>query len=479
MALVAFSVLGGVASAQETEVDPVDLALSINTVWVLATAFLVFFMQAGFAMVEAGFVRAKNTANILMKNLLDACAGAVIYWAVGFAFAFGSGAAFIGTHGFFMHGLSDEYAGLPTFAFWIFQFAFAATAATIVSGAMAERTRFRAYLFYTVFITAFIYPAVSHWVWGGGWLSDVGDNGFLDFAGSTVVHGTGGWAALMGALILGPRIGKYGPDGRPRAIPGHNMALAALGVFILWFGWYGFNPGSTLGLTGGLADLAARVAVNTTVAAGAGAVLAMTTAWIRYHKPDYGLTMNGTLAGLVGITAPCAFVDPWAAVVIGAIAGIIVVFSVEFFDLIRIDDPVGAISVHAICGVWGTLSVGLFGTESLIGSGTYGLFLGGGAQQLGVQIVGIAAVFAWVTVTSAVLFLAIKYLIGLRASPEEEEQGLDLFEHGLEAYPDFERAPATFGDGAPAPIRGAASTGEVPRTASVPRVSPAGADQPS
>ena len=444
----------GIAFAQEADAIA-DLFTAIDTAWLLLAAFLVFFMQAGFAMLTAGFVRAKNTSNILMKNVIDASAGSIAYWAVGFGLAFGSTASFLGTDKFFLTPASTGGAvdgaaygelGVPMFAFWIFQWAFAATAATIVAGALAERTQFRAYLFYTVFVTGFIYPVVSHWIWGGGWLADVGSNGFLDFAGSTVVHSTGAWAALVGAYLVGPRLGKYRADGGINAIPGHSMPLAALGMFILWFGWYGFNPGSTLALSGGGASLAAQVAVNTTLAAGVGAVVAMGVSQLRYGKWDVGLTLNGALAGLVAVTAPSGFVDPYAAVIIGAVGGVIVVFAVSFFDRIRIDDPVGAISVHGAAGVWGTLAVGLFATRSLVGTwnGTaaadvaeYGLLTGGGIEQLGVQVVGILAVFGWVVVTSGVLFLAIKYTVGLRVSPEEELAGLDVEEHGIGAYPEF------------------------------------------
>ena len=349
-------------SAQEVDEELADLIAAIDTAWLLIAAFLVFFMQAGFAMLEAGFVRSKNVANILMKNLLDVSAGAIAFYAVGWGLAYGlSGDAtngFVGTGHFFLVGFDD-------WASWIFQFAFAATAATIVSGAMAERTKFRAYLFYSVFITGFIYPVVVHWVWdGNGWLTaftdnPIGTNGYLDFAGSSVVHMVGGFAGLMGAIILGPRIGKYGKDGSINPIPGHSISLAALGVFILWFGWYGFNPGSTLGLTGGFAALAAKVAVNTTLAASAGAVACAFLSMWRTGKYDMGLTLNGALGGLVAITAPCAVVDPWAALVIGLIAAPVVIFGIEGLDRLRIDDPIGAVAVHGFAGVWGVLSVGL------------------------------------------------------------------------------------------------------------------------
>ena len=302
---------------------------------------------------------------------------------------------------------------------------------------MAERTKFSAYIFYTVFITGIIYPIVPHWIWGGGWLSGIGDNGFLDFAGSTVVHSVGAWAGLMGAIIVGPRIGKFASDGSARAIPGHSMPLATLGMFILWFGWYGFNPGSTLGLSGGCASLAALVAVNTTLSAGAGAAAAEAISKMRYDKTDLGLTINGALAGLVAITAPAGFVDPYAAVIIGLIGGVVVVFSVAMLDKLHIDDPVGAISVHGVVGVWGILAVGLFATQRLVGGDDYGLLVGGGIEQLGVQVVGSVAVATWTMVLSGLLFLGIKHTIGLRVSGAEELSGLDVQEHGIGSYPEF------------------------------------------
>ncbi len=449
----ALLVMTSTAWAQEPDQEIADLVAAIDTAWLLIAAFLVFLMQAGFAMLEAGFVRSKNVANILMKNILDVSAGALAFWAVGWGLAYGfSGDAtngFVGTGHFFLVGFDD-------WASWIFQFAFAATAATIVSGAMAERTAFRAYLFYSVFITAIIYPVVVHWAWdGNGWLSafasnPIGTNGYLDFAGSGVVHMVGGFAGLMGAIIVGPRIGKYGKDGSINPIPGHSISLAALGVFILWFGWYGFNPGSTLGLTGGFAALAAKVAVNTTLAAGASAVGCAFLSRTRVHNFDIGLTLNGALGGLVAITAPCAVVDPWAAVVIGFIAAPIVILGTEGLDRLKIDDPVGAVAVHGFNGVWGVLAVGLFASksgiaEAYVASDSYGLLLGGGAEQLGIQALGVAAIAGWTMVTSGIMFLIIKYTIGLRVSPEEEERGLDLGEHGVEAYPDFQPSPSMGG----------------------------------
>jgi Amt family ammonium transporter len=402
---------------------------AFDMIWLVLTAALVMFMQAGFAMVEAGLTRSKNAGNILMKNLLDFSVGVVAFWAVGWAIMYGADSlGLFGTDQFFLSGATSS-----TFRDWMFQVVFAATGATIASGAMAERTKFSAYLVYSVFITAIIYPVSGHWIWSSnGWLAQLG---FHDFAGSTVVHSVGAWAGLAGALLVGPRIGKYiKVDGKTsvKAIPGHNIPLAALGVFILWFGWYGFNPGSTLSGT----DLGiAHVAVTTTLAAGTGAIGAMILSWIWFGKPDPSMTMNGALAGLVAITAPCGVATPFGAVIIGLIAGIIVVASVELFDKVfKIDDPVGAISVHGIAGVWGTLSVGLFGATS----DHLGLFYGGGLHQLGVQALGVVAVFAWVFGTTMILFSIIKKVIGLRVSEEEEIQGLDIGEHGMEAYPSFQ-----------------------------------------
>lgn len=408
-------------------------ATAIDMVWMLIAAFLVFFMQAGFAMVEIGFTRAKNSVNILMKNLMDFSIGSLAYFLIGFGLMFGADAmGLFGTSGFLLSGFTANDAdGAWQLAFWMFQVVFAATAATIVSGSMAERTQFKAYLFYSIFISAFIYPIVGHWIWGGGWLSNLG---MIDFAGSTVVHSVGGWAALVGAIILGPRIGKYSADGKANAIPGHNIPLAALGVFILWFGWFGFNPGST---TSGTDASIAAIAVTTNLAAAAGAVVAMITVWALYGKPDASMSLNGALAGLVAITAGCANVSPMSAIVIGAIAGLLVVVSVEFIDkVLKIDDPVGAVSVHGVNGAFGTIAVGLFAQESF--GGTNGLFFGGGAQLLMTQITGVVAVFLWTTITAGIVFIAAKKLIGLRVSKEDELRGLDIEEHGMEAYSGFQ-----------------------------------------
>ena len=404
-----------------------------DTIWVLVAAFLVFFMQAGFSMVEAGFTRAKNAVNILMKNLMDFSMGSIAYWAIGFAIMFGDGNNFMGLSGWFVSaetkGFSAlEWSSVPTLSAWLFQLVFAATAATIVSGAMAERTKFRSYLIYSIFITGLIYPIIGHWIWGGGWLSSLG---MLDFAGSTVVHSTGGWLALTGAIVLGARTGKYDANGKPRPIAGHNLPLAALGVFILWLGWFGFNPGSQMAAD---PKPIALIAVTTNLAAAAGAILAMITAWFRLKKPDAGMALNGALAGLVAITAPCAFVTPLAAVIIGAIAGVVVVFSVLILENLRIDDPVGAISVHGVCGALGTLLLGLFHTEQGI---LYAADTGAAFKFFGVQFLGVVSVFAWCMVTGFILFYGIKAIVGLRVSEEEELEGLDYGEHGASAYPDF------------------------------------------
>ncbi len=414
-----------------------------NIIWLCLTAFLVFFMQAGFAMVETGLTRAKNSVNIMMKNLLDFCFGAVLFWSVGYAimyssgdsniFGFDSSLAFLGSA-----NAPTDNAGYGISAAWLFQIVFAATAATIVSGAMAERTKLISYIVYSCVISAIIYPISGHWIWGGGWLSDMG---MRDFAGSTVVHSVGGWAALAGAIMVGPRLGKYNKDGTVNEIKPHNMPLAALGVFILWFGWYGFNPGSTLLAVGGVS----HIAVTTTLAAATGAIGALITSWIRFKKPDLSMTLNGTLAGLVAITAPCASVSTVSAVLIGLIAGVMVFFSCLLFERkFKIDDPVGAISVHGICGAWGTLAVGLFGQHSI--DVQYwseetaikdGLFFGGGFHQLGVQAAGVFSVFAFVVVAMFIVFFIIKKTVGLRVSDAEQLKGLDLGEHNNTAYGGF------------------------------------------
>lgn len=408
----------------------------MDTIWILLAAFLVFFMQAGFAMVETGFTRAKNTVNILMKNLMDFSLGSLVFFLVGYGLMFGADiGGFVGSDSFWVKIISPQ--DTSNFAFWLFQAVFAATAATIVSGAMAERTRFKSYLVYTVLITALIYPITGHWIWGGGWLAELG---MIDFAGSTVVHSVGGWAALAGALIVGPRWGKYNPDGSSNAIPGHNLSLAALGVFILWFGWFGFNAGSTLS---GSSQAISTIAVTTTLAASAGSASAMFWVWLRYKKPDASMTLNGALAGLVAITAGCAVVSPLSAIIIGLIAGVLCCVSVDFIDKkLRIDDPVGAISVHGVSGAFGTLAVGLFAQpefSSLAGLGqAAGLFFGGGFRLLLVQAAGMASVFAWTFTIMLAAFFIISKTMGLRVSRETEIKGLDIEEHAMEAYAGFQ-----------------------------------------
>lgn len=419
------------------------IVVAVNDLWLVMAAILVFFMQAGFALVEAGFTRAKNAGNIVMKNFMDFSVGALVYWAVGFGLAYG------GTEIGRLVATGNWFVSDPSLSStWLFQVVFAGTAATIVSGAMAERTKFTAYLMYTPFITGLIYPIVTNWVWGNGWLSPfaahgdpLGPTGMLDFAGSGVVHLVGGVAALAGVMTIGPRLGKYDENGRPRPIPGHSLTLGALGVFILWFGWYGFNAGSTLCAVE--CDFASA-AVTTTLAAAAGAVAAMMTAWAFPipRKPDVGLTLNGALAGLVGITAGAGYVTNPFAVVIGAVAGVILVFSVVSLERIGIDDPVGAISVHGTAGIWGVLAVGLFADLGLVealglASGVGGLLMGGGAALLATQAVGVAAIFVWTFATSLAVFRLIDRFHGLRVTPQEERGGLDHWEHGVLAYPEF------------------------------------------
>jgi Amt family ammonium transporter len=432
--LVALSVVALTAPAMAQEVEEPLAAESVQAVldniWILIAAVLVIFMQAGFALVEAGLTRAKSVANIMMKNLMDFVVGVLVFGAVGFAFAFGSGNDFIGTSGWFLDPseFSEGWGNLSLPTFFIFQVAFAATAATIVSGAMAERTKFKAYFVYSAIISAIVYPIVVHWVWGGGWLANL-DTPYHDFAGSGVVHMTGGVAALVGAAILGPRIGKYGADGKPRAIPGHSIPFAIIGCFILLIGWFGFNPGSELAAD----EFVGPIAVTTLFAGVAGALVATVITWFKDGKPDVAMAGNGLLAGLVGVTAGCAAVNNWGAVIIGAVAGAIVVGSVLFFDRVRIDDPVGAVSVHGICGAWGVIAVGLFATEDS-DFWKQGLFFGGGTDQLVSQIIGVVAIAAFVAVAMAIVFFAIKAVIGLRVSPQEELEGLDVHEHGYPGY---------------------------------------------
>jgi Amt family ammonium transporter len=411
------------AWAEEAPLTADTVQVNLNFVWTLVAGFMVFIMQAGFAMVEVGFTRAKNACNILMKNMMDFSVGAIAFWTVGFGLMFGTTNGFFGTTDFFFSGASGD-AEAWNYAFWMFQVVFAATAATIISGAVAERTKFSAYIAYSILVSAFVYPIFGGWAWGSlyngsGWLEGLG---FIDFAGSTVVHSMGGWLALAGAIVVGPRIGKFDKAGNVKPIPGHNIPLAALGVFILWFGWYGFNPGST---TTGDPSIA-LIAVTTTLAAAAGAVMAMAATWIKYGKSDIGMTLNGALAGLVGITAGCANVTPLSAVIIGAVAGLLVLFSVLFFDKIKVDDPVGAVSVHGVCGAWGTLAAGLFDTA------------GFSLKTVGVQLIGIGACFVYAFVIGLIMFKLIDLVIGMRVSKEEEMAGLDYCEHGASAYPDFQ-----------------------------------------
>ena len=428
------------AAAEENAAAPATMEaveavqVNLNVVWTLIAGILVFVMQAGFALVEAGLTRAKNTSNIMMKNVMDFVIGSVCFWIIGSAFMFGATkAGFIGTDGFFMDifNTGDDW----NWTYMFFQTMFCATAATIVSGAMAERTQFRSYLIYSAVISLFIYPVAGKWAWGGGWLADLN---FHDFAGSTVVHSVGGWLALTGAIVLGPRIGKYGPDGKPRAIPGHNIAFAAIGVLVLWIGWFGFNPGSTVAGNGDIG----RVALVTNFGAVAGTLTAMFTAWAILKKPDASMTLNGALAGLVAITAPCDIVTPVGALIIGAVAGVLVVLSVLAVDRIKVDDPVGAVSVHLVNGVWGTLACGLFGAEATLkiagAEANSGLFYGGGFHSTAVQLLGIAAYGAWAFILGMVTFVILRKTTGLRVSPEEELKGLDITEHGNDAYAGFQ-----------------------------------------
>ena len=418
---------------------------SVNTIWVLFGTALVFFMQAGFSLCEAGFTRAKNTGNILMKNLMDFCIGTPAFWLVGFGLMFGKGSGIIGSFDPLIRGEYSQAlpSGVPLWAFAIFQTVFCATSATIVSGAMAERTKFSAYCIYSAAISLLIYPVSGHWIWGGGWLSQMG---FHDFAGSTAVHMVGGICAMIGAKILGPRIGKYDKNGKPHAILGHNLTFAALGVFILWFCWFGFNGASTVGMdSDALIETAGRVFFNTNLAAAVACCAALIFTWIRYKKPDVSMTYNAALAGLVGITAGCDAVDAVGAAVIGVVCGILIVLAIEFFDKIaKIDDPVGAVSVHCVCGAAGTVLTGLFATGETTEAG---LFYGGGAHFLGIQVLGVLAVAAYVAVVITIVFLAIKHTIGLRVKPEEELAGLDVSEHGLfTAYAGFSMLPDTIAE---------------------------------
>lgn len=430
-----------------------DIQVTLDTMWVLIAAFLVFFMNAGFALVESGFARAKNTVNILSKNFIVLAVSSLGFFVLGWGIMFGDGNAFIGLNGLFLAGGADNspavgdayegvysaisWTGVPFWAKFFFQLVFCGTAATIVSGAVAERVKYKSFILFSFFLTMLIYPIVGHWIWGGGWL---GSLGFQDFAGSTVVHSVGGWAALTGAIVLGPRFGKYAPGGKISPIPGHSMSTATLGVFILWLGWFGFNPGSTMAAA---PEAIAHIVMTTNTSAIAAILTSTATSWILMGRPDIGMTLNGCLAGLVGITAPCAFVSVPSALIIGAVSGIIVVLSVMLFDRIKVDDPVGAVSVHLSCGIFGTLAVGLF-AESRFNGGADGLFFGGGTALLQTQAIGIIAVGAFVFTGALLVWYAIRATMGIRVSLREEIEGLDIGEHGNLAYPEFATRRAVF-----------------------------------
>ncbi|MFV0308040.1 MAG: ammonium transporter [Desertimonas sp.] len=429
-----------IANAQEGPM-PEEVQAFLDNTWVFIAGVLVFFMQAGFALVEAGLTRSKNVVNIFAKNMADALIGVLAFYAVGYGIAFGNGDGdpswLIGTENFFLQGVDGSIdGGLSGYTTFFFQAVFAATAVTIASGAMAERTKFSAYLLFSLAMTAVIYPVVVHWTWGGGLIADIqiGDAVYSDFAGSGIVHMCGGVAALMGALFLGPRLGKYDANGKPRAIPGHNIPFAILGVFILWVGWFGFNPGSELA-----ADAAvAGIAVNTILAAAAAGVACTITIWLVAGKPDVAMIGNGVLAGLVSITAGCGTFTPTMSIVVGAIGGVVVVFAVLGIERMGVDDPVGAVSVHGICGAWGVLSIGLFATydDAFLGRADAGLFYGGGIEQLVVQLLMVLIIAAWTISAASIVFFVLKRTIGLRVTREEEMEGLDVLEHGLSGYPD-------------------------------------------
>ncbi len=432
-----------------------ELKVGIDTMWVMVAGMLVFFMNAGFCMLETGFCRQKNAVNVLAKNLIVFALSTMAFWFIGFGLMFGTSNGFIGTEGLFLLSGADNspavgdaykgayaalnWTGVPFLAKFFFQLVFAGTAATIVSGAVAERIKFLDFLVFSVLLVGLVYPITGHWVWGGGWLADMG---FFDFAGCTVVHSVGGWAALMGAFFLGPRIGKFNPDGSSVAMPGHNISIATLGALILWLGWFGFNPGSTMAVGNG--SLIAHIAITTNTGGAFGAVAAMITAWVVLGKPDISMIINGLLAGLVAVTASCAFIGVIPAAIIGTIGGIMVVFAVIFFDNIKIDDPVGAVSVHLINGVWGTLAVGLFAVgpskapDALYAAGpAAGLFMGGGINQLWIQFLGVITVGGITVLLSSIIWILLKSVMGIRVTAEEEMIGLDISEHGMEAYGSF------------------------------------------
>jgi Amt family ammonium transporter len=452
LSLIILGCLTSAALAQINSTTHIDnLQIALDTLWVLIAGFLVFFMNAGFCMLETGFCRSKNAVNLLAKNLIVFGLSTVAFWLVGFALMFGDGSALFGYSGFLLRGVDNSpatgrayegvysalaWAGVPLKAKFFFQLAFAGTAATIVSGAVAERIKFLAFFIFSLLLVGVSYPITGHWIWGGGFLADLG---FWDFAGSTVVHSVGGWAALIGAILLGPRLGRY--QERPMAMPGHNLSISALGCLILWLGWFGFNPGSTMA-----ADPYAisHIVLTTNIAAALGGLAATVVSWVFLTKPDLSMIINGILAGLVAVTAPCAYVNIFSAALIGAVAGTIVVFSVTLLDQLRVDDPVGAISVHLVCGVWGTLAVGLFsvgpGLFSWYGEGAgpqAGLLMGGSIQPLLIQLLGILAVGAFTVGFSLITWSLLKVIVGIRVSQTEETKGLDLCEHAMEAYPEF------------------------------------------
>ena len=428
-----------------------ELTVAIDTFWVLVCGILVFFMNAGFGLLETGLTRAKNAVNILSKNFVVFAIASLGFWIIGWGLMFGDGNGFFGTKGlFFLLGNDNSpmmkeayqgvysaisWTGIPLFAKFFFQLAFAATAATIVSGCVAERVKFVAFLVFSFVIVTILYPIVGHWTWGGGWLSSLG---FYDFAGSTVVHSVGGWAGFMAILVLGPRIGKYTKNGEPSSIPGHNLIVATLGCFVLWLGWYGFNPGSTMAIasTAGAIDVS-RIFLTTSIAASCGILSSTAVSWMVLGKPDLTMILNGALAGLVAITAPCFVVSLFSSALIGIVAGVLVVFAIIKFDEYGVDDPVGALSVHLTNGIWGTLSVGIFASDAIGGAGN-GLLYGGGLKLLGIQLLGVVSVGVFISVLSFLFLSIIKAVLGLRVSRDEELRGLDIDEHGLEAYPDFQ-----------------------------------------
>lgn len=432
-----------------------DLKVTVDTLWVLLAGMLVFFMNLGFASIETGFARSKNAVNILSKNFIVFAVSSLGFLLLGFGLMFGDGNGFVGTSGLFMLSGADtspatneayegvytslSWTGIPLYAKFFFQLVFCGTAATIVSGAVAERIKYLSFIVFSFVLTLVIYPIVGHWIWGGGFLAELG---FFDFAGDTVVHSVGGWAALAGVIVLGPRVGKYTKDGKINPIPGHNMSLAVIGLFILWLGWFGFNPGSTMEAN---PDSISHILMTTNTSAIIAVLTSTITAWIVIGKPDLGMTINGCLAGLVAITAGCAFVSLTSAIIIGAIAGVIVVFAVIIFDRLKLDDPVGALAVHLVNGIFGTLAVGLFAEDGITGVSTgNGLFYGGGFELLGNQFIGVIAVGAFTFTASLIVWVAIKKTIGLRVSVKEEIEGLDIHEHGNQAYPEFPTRRQTY-----------------------------------